>query len=813
MRHLTTGLVILTFLAGPAIGEQEPFLGFEGPVFPNPVTPTNQNSWQLIEADFNEDGVADFASVSGDRVFFLIGNGDCTFELSSLPVFAGGRAAIADFNEDGHQDVAAANQTNGFVVALGDGDGTFSAPVTYIAASVHLGALSWPVVVADFDEDNNLDVVLGFYSIGDNVGMAFFPGNGDGTFDPPTVFSSGDIFDIAVGDFDENTDLDLLANNVTPMVRLGTGTGMFVDAGSFPVGADPLHYLVFDFDGDTHLDFATANNGSDNVSVRLGNGDGTFNPETTYSVGPEPWFLEIGDVDSDGNEDLLVSHARNAYVSLLTGNGDGTFDAEVQVPTVYPPFPMVLSDLDDDGYLDLVYGTASAMIVQRGLGDGTFEGPDPALVVSSGAPDVVATAFGNMNGDGLQDVVLVRDEGTVGVTVRLAGGDGSFNVSASPTMASTPNDVAIADVNNDTDSDVIVTTLPGRVVVFLGNGDGTLGPSTAVSQEVDALTTGLFDSDANVDLAVITAPPNPEVHILLGNGDATFSPGGFFGVGSGPTKIETGDFNEDTETDLVVLDAGSDELSILLGNGDGTFQPEVRYGTGQLFVSANVIVVDVDDDGHQDLVVSYPADKVLYGVGDGTFAAATDVNAFFSFRTFAIKDVNGDGRPDQLAGSRALELKLRQGDGSLGDSQYFAGEGYFDILVEDTNGDGRNDVIQTHGSGVDVLLNVEPAPFNFAADKVTMNWPAVTGALSYNVYRGLISSLIDGDSDGLPDAGYGDCQNALDPDTTDQHYVDASVPPPGDGYFYLIAAVDWAGERYLGRTSDGLARFPGTPCP
>ena len=61
--------------------------------------------------------------------------------------------------------------------------------------------------------------------------------------------------------------------------------------------------------------------------------------------------------------------------------------------------------------------------------------------------------------------------------------------------------------------------------------------------------------------------------------------------------------------------------------------------------------------------------------------------------------------------------------------------------------------------------------------------------------------------------GYGDCQNALDPDTTDLNYVDASVPAPNTGYFYVIAVFDWAGERYLGTTSAGLPRVPALPCP
>jgi hypothetical protein len=39
----------------------------------------------------------------------------------------------------------------------------------------------------------------------------------------------------------------------------------------------------------------------------------------------------------------------------------------------------------------------------------------------------------------------------------------------------------------------------------------------------------------------------------------------------------------------------------------------------------------------------------------------------------------------------------------------------------------------------------------------------------------------------------GNCANDLDPDLTDTMLDDASVPPNGDGYFYLITADDTVG--------------------
>ena len=50
----------------------------------------------------------------------------------------------------------------------------------------------------------------------------------------------------------------------------------FGTATNFAVGADPISVAVGDFNGDTILDLAVANSGSNNVSILLGNGTGTF---------------------------------------------------------------------------------------------------------------------------------------------------------------------------------------------------------------------------------------------------------------------------------------------------------------------------------------------------------------------------------------------------------------------------------------------------------------------------------------------------------------------------------------------------------
>jgi hypothetical protein len=81
---------------------------------------------------------------------------------------------MADFNHDGVLDLVTAN-LHSVSVLLGNGDGTFQAPVYYPA-----GGKSRSVVVGDVNGDGNADLI-----VTDLSGVSVLLGNGDGTFAAP----------------------------------------------------------------------------------------------------------------------------------------------------------------------------------------------------------------------------------------------------------------------------------------------------------------------------------------------------------------------------------------------------------------------------------------------------------------------------------------------------------------------------------------------------------------------------------------------------------------------------------------------------
>ena len=178
----------------------------------------------------NCQGLNNYYCDNGGAVGVLLGNGDGTFQ-AAVSYSAGGSGTdsvtIADVNGDGHLDLVTANCGNGsnecdngtVGVLLGNGDGTFQAPVSYSSG----GAKAFSVAIGDLNGDGYPDLAVANTN-SNSVGVLL--GNGNGTFQPVMTYDSGGVQDysVAVADVNDDGKLDVVVANAGP--PSGTGDGV-----------------------------------------------------------------------------------------------------------------------------------------------------------------------------------------------------------------------------------------------------------------------------------------------------------------------------------------------------------------------------------------------------------------------------------------------------------------------------------------------------------------------------------------------------------------------------------------------------------
>ena len=281
-------------------------------------------------------------NLASNTLAILSGNGDGTFQSPvTISGFSGPAFATkGDFNGDGNLDLAVANQnSNTLSVLLGNGDDSFQSPVNYTV-------FDRPryVVAADLRGIGVQDLVVSpFPDSSHHTDIMVLLGNGDGTFQAPVSYTVGDPSNIAVGSFRTGSgilDLAVVNRNLnTVSVLLGNGDGTYQAPTNYSIGNSGQFPAidVGDFNQDGNLDLVATNQGGSTVSVLLGNGDGSFQPATQYDVGSAPGAVTAADFNGDGYPDLAVANFGSNSVSILLNDanwpGAGGFGSGVTSST------------------------------------------------------------------------------------------------------------------------------------------------------------------------------------------------------------------------------------------------------------------------------------------------------------------------------------------------------------------------------------------------------------------------------------------------------------------------------------------------
>ena len=306
---------------------------------------------------------------------------------------------------------------------------------------------------------------------------------------------------------------------------------------------------------------------------------------------------------------------------------------------------------------------------------------------------------------------------TATIPQSVAGFGTGTNVAA----GTLPLSVVTGDFNKDGVLDLAsANQTAGTVSVLLGIAQPTGGFSAAVPFSVGsaptAITTGDFNNDGNLDLATANQTAGT-ISVLLGTGTGSFGPAVNYVVNSNPNAISTGDFNSDGRLDLVsTSDNAQGTVSVLFGTGAGVFSAVSSFQAGNN--QAKVLTGDFNADGHLDLAVllNRPTDpgliSILLGNGLGGFLTPVLRSVVaFNPTAMASADFNNDGRLDLVTAnndnSAPITVLLSNSAGEYATVlELQLNSTPTAITTGDVNGDGRLDIITANSSSnnISVLL-------------------------------------------------------------------------------------------------------------
>lgn len=586
----------------------------------------------------------------------------------------------------------------------------------------------------------------------------------------------------------------------------------------------------------------------------------SFNTGSRFGAGTDRvTSLAVGDLDLDGDLDLVMGRNGETAVHFNDGQGDFTSAPDQTGPGNQDTVTMtaVVADMSRDGALDIVMasqGQTDQVLVNDGRGKFS-----PIAEFGPVGSKTTAIAVGDLNGDAAFDIVAGYTTGPGVVYRNITPTAGIitptfeiFRPFGPPT--GTMTSLAIGDLNNDGEPDIVAAHADGNLVVYWNDGLDSY-PTNAQTTTLpgpggSAMSLALVDLDGQHGLDIVAAYPGIRLGIFLNNGQdsrtfAAQSPICLTGTDT-PVRLAAGDVDSDGRLDLVAgLGQPTDNSSptfnrvFLNRSQEGRLEFARRnFGLAGSDDTRAVALADLNDDGALDLVTGnyMQQSSIFFNGGEGTLRPIPITTGKVFIDNVAVGDVDGKNGPDIVAGSLwekdepdappRLTVYHNDQSGAFSEvvTQPFGALGVEtrDVVLGDVDNDGALDIVAAVAQpGMPNFVYINDGTGTFTSHEAASPYARPFGSESDNT-QSLALGDIDRDGDLDIVSGNKGAQNAVHLNDGSGHFTATNALRPfgifsgdttglnlgdidGDGYLDVVVGNRYQpAVIYLNDTSGGF---------
>ncbi len=475
-----------------------------------------------------------------------------------------------------------------------------------------------------------------------------------------------------------------------PKARFSTSAGV-------PVRAVPFAVAIADLNGDSIMDVVTGNfqSPSSSLSLLFGDGDRNFT-RVDYDLEARLSVLRLADLDGDGESDVITRTSR--VLQLLYNEGGGTLSTPEIVRLASGAVAVEVGDVDGDGLPDLLvtHSSSNTVSLLRNQGSRSFA---EAVSIPTGASPV-DLALSDLDGDGDLDFVTANRSSSE-VAILDNDGNGGFVDTNLKLPVSRPTLVETQDLDADGRPDVVVAA-EGRVVTFLQDDTGSFGaPSEFLTEGVpSSLVVADVTGDEIPDVLTLRGLSST-VLVMVGAGDGTFPASFAVALSDASTAIGLGDLDGDADPEIVAV-GGTDAMTVLW-NGEDIGVSLLSETIAMPPAPHSASIGDIDGDGDLDVVTADGNGMTITTFannGRGTLALAgiQDVRGYLNSITTADFDRDGDLDAATVAFREGfVQVHFNDGTGTFTNKlTYMSGSQVFFVTHVDLDGDSILDLITTN---------------------------------------------------------------------------------------------------------------------